>query len=233
MATSYSPSAAMVRTARNEIDRVERALAACEQRRAALLAQAAALDEEAQGYVRRLQLLRELVEIEGARPTAEVGPTTPTRGARALKGRELRREAARLLWGWNGSEVIHYREWFERVLAAGYALGGKDPAASFLTNVRDSPAVVGAEGQGLYRLDPSSVDRVDQDIGEVKAELADAERRVTRAYEQGGEVERRRREREGIKQRLRKLLADRDELGYVFAQEGTERTPDTASTHVL
>lgn len=162
-----------------------------------------------------------------------MGPTTPTRVARALKGRELRREAARLLWGWSGSEAIHYREWFERVLAAGYAIGGKDPAASFLTNVRDSPAVVGAEGQGLYRLDPSSVDRVDQDIVEVEAELADAERRVARAYEQGGEGARRRREREEIKQRLRKLLADRDELGYVFAREVVGEAPDTAPAHVL
>jgi hypothetical protein len=219
MAASYSPSAAMVRTARNEIARVERAAAVIAQRRDALLAQVASLDQEADGYERRLQLLRELVEVEGATPTAEVGAGGPVRAARAVRGRELRREAARLLWSWKRDEAIHYREWFERVLAAGYAIGGKDPAASFLTNVRDSPAVLGGEGQGLYRLDPGSVEAVEREVGETEAELADVEQVLARAYEEEGDGERLRRERERVKQRLRRLRADREELAYVFAQE--------------
>jgi hypothetical protein len=219
MAVSYAPSAAMVRTARSEIARVERAAAVIAQRRDALLAQVAALEQEAEGYERRLRLLHELVEVEGATPTAGAGAGASghVRVARAVKGRELRREAGRLLWRWKGEEAIHYREWFERMLAAGYAIGGKDPAASFLTNVRDSPAVVGGEGQGFYRLDPESVEAITREAGEAEAELADVERVLARAYEQGDETERLRRERDRVKQRLRRLRAEREELRYVFA----------------
>lgn len=233
MAASYSPSAAMVRTARNEIDRIERSLTVVAQRRSALLAQVAVLDEETQSYERRLQLLCELVEVERATPTAELGSGMPLPAARAVKGRELRREAAQLLWRHKQAEPIHYREWFDRMLAAGYAIGGKDPAASFLTNIRDSPAVVGAEGQGFYRLDPQTVEEVAREIGEVEAELADVERVLARAYEHGHNVDRRRREREHVKQRLRRLHTDREELDYVFSPPLAREDAEIAPAQVL
>src|ERR1700744_5570675 len=172
MPSSYSPSAAMVRTARSEAARVQRALDTLVQRRAALMAQVADLDAQMQSHERRLELLRELADVEEATPAAEVGPGGPAVApARVLKGRELRREAGRLLWRWRGAEPVHYREWFERVLAAGYITGGKDPAASFLSNVRESPTGLRAEGQGRYRLDPTSIDRIERQIGEARAEL--------------------------------------------------------------
>jgi hypothetical protein len=139
-----------------------------------------------------------------------------------VKGRELRREAGRLLWSWRGLDGVHYREWFERVLAAGYAVGGKDPAASFLTNVRESPAVVRGEEQGFYRLDPASVQRIEQELGEAEAELADIEGQIARAYERRGEAGGLRSERERVKQRLRRLAGDREELAYVFAKQDAE-----------
>jgi hypothetical protein len=122
----------MARTARTEIERIARALQVIERRRAALLAQAAELQAEAEDYTRRQRLLEELVQVEQATPTAEIRVSPSQRVARSLRGRELRRAAGRLLWTWKGAEQIHYREWFERVLAKGYATGGKDPAASFL-----------------------------------------------------------------------------------------------------
>lgn len=231
MATSYSPSAAMVRTARNEIDRIERALSVTEQRRAAVLAQLAELEAEAEGYTRRRRLLEELVEVEQATPTAEVGATTPSRATRAVRGRELRRAAGRLLWAWKGTSPIHYREWFERVLAEGYATGGKDPAASFLTNIRDSPAVVRGSTQGFYRLDPTSIERVGQVIEEARAELADVQQSIDRAYggdTQHGSVESLRTHRDRLKQRLKRLEADIQELRYVFNDDPAERSGESA-----
>ena len=74
---------------------------------------------------------------------------------RAIKGAELRRVAGQLLWTAQRERGIHYREWFERVIAEGYAIGGKDPVASFLTNIRDSPAVIRGSTQGHYMLDSS------------------------------------------------------------------------------
>jgi hypothetical protein len=50
-------------------------------------------------------------------------------------------------------EAIHYREWFELVRRAGHEIGGKDPKATFLAQLRRSRAVeaVGRRS-GLYRL---------------------------------------------------------------------------------
>lgn len=50
-------------------------------------------------------------------------------------------------------EAIHYREWFDLVRRAGHEIGGKDPKATFLAQLRRSQAVeaVGRRS-GLYRL---------------------------------------------------------------------------------
>jgi hypothetical protein len=50
-------------------------------------------------------------------------------------------------------ETIHYREWFGLVRRAGYEVIGKDPLATFLTQLRRSQNVeaVGSRS-GLYRL---------------------------------------------------------------------------------
>lgn len=50
-------------------------------------------------------------------------------------------------------EAIHYRDWFRLVRMAGYEVTGKDPLATFLTQLRRSDAVesVGRRS-GLYRL---------------------------------------------------------------------------------
>jgi hypothetical protein len=50
-------------------------------------------------------------------------------------------------------EAIHYKEWFDLVRRAGHEIGGKDPKATFLAQLRRSQAVeaVGRRS-GLYRL---------------------------------------------------------------------------------
>jgi septal ring factor EnvC (AmiA/AmiB activator) len=221
---SYSPSASLLRSARNEIERVERALGVIEQRRLALLAQLAELDAEAKGYARRRRLLEDLVEVEHATPVAELGPAVGQAKV-AIRGRNLRRIAGQLLWSWQGTEQIHYREWFERVLADGYAIGGKEPAASFLTNVRDSPAVVRGTAQGYYRLDPASRERIAQEIAEAEAELTDVQQSIDRAYAASASqesVQTLRAHRDRLKQQIRRLKSDLDEIRYVFEQEALE-----------
>lgn len=211
---------------RTEIERIARALEVIEQRRAALLAQAAELQAEAEDYTRRQRLLEELVQVEQATPTAEIGIPAPVQATRSLRGRELRRAAGRLLWKWKADNPIHYREWFERVLAAGYATGGKDPAASFLTNIRDSPAVTRGSSQGFYALDPASVERIGQAVGEAQAELADVEHSIERAYAGDaveGRVEGLRSHRDQLKQQLKRLEADLEEVRYVFGEDSTEQ----------
>lgn len=50
-------------------------------------------------------------------------------------------------------QVIHYKEWFALLQAAGFRVHGKDPLASFLANISRSPEVepVGKRS-GQYRL---------------------------------------------------------------------------------
>jgi predicted nucleic acid-binding Zn-ribbon protein len=234
MATPPSPSPALVRTARSEIERIDRGLATIEQRRAALLGQLAELNEEADGYVRRRQLLEELLYIEQVTPSAAI-TTSSSLPRRAVRGLELRRVAGRLLWSWQRDREINYREWFERTLAEGYAVGGKDPAASFLTNIRDSPAVRRGSKQGRYRLDPHSQERVAQELGEVRAELADLEQTVERAYVDGEQrgVDALRSHRDELKQRLKRLEGKMDELRYIFDENSEELDPDANASTTL
>jgi hypothetical protein len=224
MASFATPSAALVRTARSELERIDRGTATIEQRRAALLGQLAELDEEAESLTRRRLLLEELVSAEQAAPSGRArSARAPSR--RSLKGAELRRVAGKLLWSTQRDSEIHYREWFERVIAESYAIGGKDPAASFLTNIRDSPAVRRGSMPGHYRLDPSSIELIGQQISEAHAELADLERSIERVYadtESGRSAEPLREHRERLQQSLKRLESSMNELRYIFAEDTSE-----------
>jgi hypothetical protein len=127
--------------------------------------------------------------------------------------------AARQLWTSSGEQEVHYRDWFERLIAAGYAIGGKDPIASFLTNIRDSPAVIRGSRQGYYRLDPHSAGPLEQQLGENQAELADVEQSIERAYAAGepsARIESLREHRSRLRQVAKRIEAKLDELRYVF-----------------
>jgi hypothetical protein len=215
MPSEPAPSASLVRSARAEIERLKRRGAVLEQRRAALLAQLSELDGELAGYARRAKLLAELAEIE-----TQPAPTA-ARGRIAIKGAALRRVAGRLLWDAQRSDEINYREWFERVLAAGYAVSGKDPAASFLTNVRDSPAVVKGSRPGMYRLDAEAIPRLEQSMREATAELADLERSIDGAYSSSApreQIDRLTGRRVELQQAMKKTAAQLQEVQSIFGE---------------
>lgn len=71
-----------------------------------------------------------------------------------LRGERLRQVAVELLRMRRGAGVvIHYREWFELIAAEGVRVGGKDPMATFLTQIGKSPEVETVRPRsGLYRL---------------------------------------------------------------------------------
>jgi hypothetical protein len=192
-----------------------------QQRRAALLGQLAELDEQAEEYARRKRLLEELAYVEHAAPTLATGAPAQRPAKGAIKGRKLRRVAGHLLWSEQRDVEIHYREWFERVIAAGYAVGGKDPVASFLTNIRDSPAVRRGSAQGRYRLDPDSLEAIAQQIAETQAELADIERSIERTDTTPDRraIDALRGHRDELKQTLKGLEAKMSELRYIFGSE--------------
>jgi hypothetical protein len=189
-------------------------------RRDTLAAELAELEAQMDELRERQRLLDMLVEgperDEGSpTPAAGTGATTP------LRGRRLRLIAAQLLWRSVGKQEVYYREWFEQLIQAGYAVGGRDPLASFLTNVRDSPAVVRGQTQGFYRLDPTRMDAVAHDLAEARAELADLEQSLqrARAHSDTAAIERLREHRDQLAATIKRLEARRDELAAVFSDE--------------
>lgn len=71
-----------------------------------------------------------------------------------LRGARLQEIAVRVLAEHQQpGEAIHYKQWYGLLRTAGYAVGGKDPLASFLAAISRSPHVQ-AVGQrsGLYVL---------------------------------------------------------------------------------
>lgn len=60
-----------------------------------------------------------------------------------LRGQRLQEVAVEVLRAkWGGNREIHYRAWYELLLAQGHKVGGKDPVATFLAQVHRAPGVV-------------------------------------------------------------------------------------------
>jgi hypothetical protein len=110
---------------------------------AALAAEAA---REAERYARTIRELGEILELEDQLSIVELSDE--------LRGERLRDIAAEVLWrNFRAGDVVHYRQWFDLVVADGHRIGGKNPTATFLTQVArvDSVERVGRRS-GLYRL---------------------------------------------------------------------------------
>jgi Family of unknown function (DUF6361) len=71
-----------------------------------------------------------------------------------LRGKKLQEIAVELLRRRHGAgATVHYREWFRLLQEAGVRIGGKDPLATFLTQIARAPAVESVRPRsGLYRL---------------------------------------------------------------------------------
>jgi septal ring factor EnvC (AmiA/AmiB activator) len=222
MATSTPPHASLVRAAAAEEERVDRALRRLSHRRDTLAAELADLESQMGELHERRRLLAMLVEgPDAAEGLPAAVAATPRAGVTAVRGRQLRRVAARLLWETSGTNEVHYREWFERLLTAGYAVGGRDPLASFLTNVRDSPAVVRGAQPGFYRLDPSRRAAIDRQRAEQRAALADLEAALAAARAAGDDarVETLRADRRALTAERKRLEGQAEELAAVFGED--------------
>jgi hypothetical protein len=88
-----------------------------------------------------------------------------------LRGPAIRETAVRLLVEAGDAEALHYRDWYERVREAGYAVAGKDPVAVFLTQLSRSPALRKSTQAGVYELDRSAPARLRASLEELHAGL--------------------------------------------------------------
>jgi hypothetical protein len=95
------------------------------------------------------QMLRGIEEMLGIAPQLSIHAYSSE-----LRGRRLREIAVEILRQQRApGEVVHYREWYELVTHAGIRVGGKDPLATFLTQVSQAPEVESVKPRsGLYRL---------------------------------------------------------------------------------
>ncbi len=99
--------------------------------------------------VTRSRLLREIEELMDLRPQLRL-----ERLDRRLRGRRLQEVAVETLRSRAADgRPVHYREWFAYLRAEGYEVEGRDPLATFLTQVSRAEGVehVGVR-RGLYRI---------------------------------------------------------------------------------
>jgi hypothetical protein len=95
------------------------------------------------------RLLRRMDEVLGLAPQLALDAI-----AGELRGQRLREVAVAVLRQRCGAGVeIHYTDWFDLVAREGIRVGGKNPAATFLTQIAKAPEVEAVRPRsGLYRL---------------------------------------------------------------------------------
>lgn len=145
---------------RAELDQVERALAEVDER-LALLDRLAPLAE-----------LEARASAEDGAGEAPRGEVTELREAEVLRGTAIREAAVRVLAAsGDATRPVHYRRLYELLGEAGFAVTGKDPLATFLTQLSRSPVIRKTTKAGVYELDPDAPDRLRRRLGELQAEL--------------------------------------------------------------
>lgn len=95
------------------------------------------------------RFLSQLADILGIAPQMSM-----TNVDEVLRGQRLRQVAIQVLKRRRGkTATVHYREWYELLVADGHRVAGKDPVATFLTQLSRAPEVepIG-QRTGMYRL---------------------------------------------------------------------------------
>lgn len=118
----------------------------CRLRHERHLEQASEAAREAERY---LKTIRELGEILGVEDQLSI-----TELSEELRGARLREVAAEIVFRhFKAGEQFHYKQWFDLVVAEGHRVGGKNRAATFLTQVALVSGVerVGRRS-GVYRV---------------------------------------------------------------------------------
>jgi hypothetical protein len=83
-------------------------------------------------------LLEELAGALGIASQLRIEELSPS-----LRGQRLQEVAVEVLTAeWGANREIHYRAWYELLVAQGHKVGGKDPVATFLAQVHRAPGVV-------------------------------------------------------------------------------------------
>ena len=111
----------------------------------------------------------------GAAASAGGGAAVPDDSPQrpVLRGPAIRERAVLALIE-HGRDSLHYRRWFELLVADGLEIAGKDPLAVFLTQITRSPVVRKGGRAGVYELDRHAPARLTQRLDRLQRELAAA-----------------------------------------------------------
>lgn len=148
MASTPSPLSDSFRaTAMAERDELVELYQRARERHEAHAVQAEAAAFEADRY---LTTARELGELLGVEDQLSISTLTAE-----LRGERLREVAAQVVFRhFRPHEQFHYKQWLELVVAEGYRIGGKNPAATFLTQVAQVDGVVRVGRRtGIYQIE--------------------------------------------------------------------------------
>ncbi|MGD0454702.1 MAG: hypothetical protein ABSB69_13995 [Solirubrobacteraceae bacterium] len=182
--TDLKPSTRLLRAADAEREGIERQRARLAEQRTRLAAELAGVEASLATLAEREALLGRLV-AEQAEPGMEQRPAglegedagvVNSRGASAarrdvLRGPEIRETAVAVLCGTREAGAIHYRAWYEMIVAAGYDVAGKDPLAVFLTQISRSPVVKRSTQAGVYTLDLDAPTRLRGELARLESGL--------------------------------------------------------------
>jgi hypothetical protein len=174
-----TPSARLVRAAAAERAELGRHRERLLSTRASLRTELEAIEGSLRELDERDALLDRLAGP--ARPTAVAGDdarslaggSAPARPGRTkLRGPAIRRAAVEVLLAHpDRPQALHYRAWFDALMAAGYEVAGKDPLAVFLTQLGRSPVVRRGTQSGVYELDRGAPRRLRDTLDALHAEL--------------------------------------------------------------
>lgn len=146
MAKAEAASSDFLRAAQAERDRFAALLAEAQDRVEHFEALAAEAREEMRSLA---DSVRAIEEVAGIAPQLAMCAISEE-----LRGERLREVAVEVLQRLAASgDPVHYRVWFDALVESGYRISGRDPLATFLTQVRRIERVqsVGRRS-GLYRL---------------------------------------------------------------------------------
>lgn len=186
----YRPSSRLRGAALAERQRIERELQRLAQRQNHLVSELASVEAAQRDLADQLRALNRFVheqetpngfpEFGGQRLSLDstrrrMAPQdTPDGdgGHVLLRGAAIRQTAVRLLASSpEGLAAIHYRDWYAMVFHRGHVVAGKDPYATFLTQVTRSPAVRRGHASGTYVVDWNAPRRLRERIDELASQL--------------------------------------------------------------
>jgi hypothetical protein len=173
-----TPSSRLLKAAKAEREQLARHRRELLNARESLRAELQRIDGSLEEVDERQTLLDRLVGPT-ASPRPETGDAVPRetpgedeRTLPVLRGPDIRREAVRVLLAHpDRPEALHYREWYSLLQDAGFAVAGKDPLATFLTQLSRSPAVSKSTQAGVYELDRGAAGRLRARRDELQREL--------------------------------------------------------------